>query len=146
MSRLYFAYGSNMDPRQMRLRCPNAERIQTATLPGYRFLINRRGVATIERHAKSSVMGVVWKLTRECERSLDLHEGVLWGFYRKETVAVLGHADRRAIPALVYIDPIRERGLARSGYIEKVLLGARRANIPEDNFRRYLNWCRRHAA
>lgn len=145
MSRLYFAYGSNMDPRQMRVRCPDAIRVETATLPGFRFLINRRGVATIERHRPSSVMGVVWKLTRDCERTLDLHEGVLWGFYRKETVPVVG-ASGQVIPALVYIDPIRERGFPREGYMEKVFLGARRANIPESNFRGYFNWRRRHAA
>lgn len=145
MSRLYFAYGSNMDPRQMRVRCPNAQRVGTATLPGYRFVINRRGVATIERHSRSSVMGVVWKLSRECERTLDLHEGVLWGFYRKETVGVFG-AKGESLHALVYIDPIRERGFPRPGYMEKVLLGARRANIPDENFRGFFNWIRRHAA
>lgn len=145
MSRLYFAYGSNMDPRQMRVRCPNAQRVGTATLPGYRFVINRRGVATIERHCRSSVMGVVWKLSRECERTLDLHEGVLWGFYRKETVEVC--ADQgESLRVLVYIDPIRERGFPRPGYMEKVLLGARRANIQDENFRAFFRWARRHAA
>lgn len=48
MRRLYFAYGSNMDEAaQMAERCPGAEVIGLATLPGYRFVINQRGVATL---------------------------------------------------------------------------------------------------
>ena len=35
MPKLYFAYGSNMNPIQMRLRCPNSEAIASATLKGY---------------------------------------------------------------------------------------------------------------
>lgn len=45
--RCYFAYGSNMDVRQMGQRCPGATLLWTATLGGYRFIINRRGVATV---------------------------------------------------------------------------------------------------
>ncbi len=143
--RIYFAYGSNMDPRQMRVRCPDAIRFGRGTLEGYRFLINRRGVATIEKDRRSSVMGVLWDLTPRCETSLDRFEGIVWGFYRKVETTVCDD-DGYECPALVYIDPVRERGLPREGYLEKVLLGARRAGIPMDNFATYLNWARRHAA
>lgn len=145
MSRLCFAYGSNMDPRQMRVRCPDAVSLGRATLDGFRFLINRRGVATLERRRQSSVMGVLWALSPRCEAALDRFEGVVWGFYRK-TEAVVRDEDGAAHSALVYIDPVRERGFPRPGYMEKVLLGARRAGIPESNFAAYFNWLRRHAA
>lgn len=143
--RLYFAYGSNMDPRQMRVRCPGAVRLDRVTLDGYRFLINRRGVATLEKDRRSSVMGVLWDLSPRCETILDRFEGVVWGFYRKVETTVRDDGGIE-FPALVYIDPVRERGLPRDGYLEKVLLGARRAGIPMSNFATYLNWGRRHAA
>ena len=37
---LHFAYGSNMSRALMQARCPRAEAIGTATLSGWRFLIN----------------------------------------------------------------------------------------------------------
>lgn len=142
---LYFAYGSNMDPRQMRERCPDALRLCSVTLEGFRFLINRRGVATIERDRRACVMGVLWELSPRCEATLDRFEGVVWGFYSKEDVLVRDDEGRQ-YPALVYIDPVRERGFPREGYFERVLLGARRAGIPSQNFASYLAWARRHAA
>lgn len=143
--RLYFAYGSNMDPRQMRHRCPEAARLGRVTLQGFRFIINSRGVATIECNKRSKVMGVLWELGPRCEATLDRFEGIVWGFYRKERVVVCDDGGRE-FSALTYIDPVRERGLAREGYMERVLLGAKRADIPLTNFRGYFNWARRHAA
>ena len=58
MDRLYFAYGSNMNPVQMRFRCPTSKAVALATLKGYRFTINSRGVATIVESEKSSVNGI----------------------------------------------------------------------------------------
>lgn len=134
-----------MDPRQMRMRCPKAIAVGRVALGGYRFLINRRGVATIEKDARATVAGVLWKVSPQCETSLDRFEGVLWGFYQKRKVAV---CDDEGIQyfALVYIDPVCERGVPREGYMEQVLLGARRAGIPQKNFAAYLHWARRHAA
>lgn len=143
--RLYFAYGSNMDPRQMRTRCPEAANMGRVTLTGHRFLINRRGVATIERDGRAQVMGVLWKLSPRCEASLDRYEGVVWGFYHKKKVVVEDEIGME-LSALVYIDPVRERGLPRKGYLDRVLLGAKRAGIPLSNFAAYLDWIRRHAA
>ena len=59
MNTLYFAYGSNMDQEQMRQRCPEAAFVGTASLPGYMFIINERGVATVIPKADASVPGVV---------------------------------------------------------------------------------------
>lgn len=143
--RLYFAYGSNMDPRQMRARCPGAVAMGRATLGGFRFLINRRGVATIERHRRCSVMGVLWDLSPRCEAALDRFEGVDWGIYRKEEVVVRDGAGWD-FPALVYIDPERRRGIPRAGYLEKILLGASLAGIPTDTFAAHLDRRPRHAA
>jgi hypothetical protein len=45
--KLYFAYGSNLSPEQMARRCPDSIFLGKATLRGYRWQINERGVANI---------------------------------------------------------------------------------------------------
>ncbi|KAI1136003.1 hypothetical protein F5Y05DRAFT_392643 [Hypoxylon sp. FL0543] len=47
---LYFAYGSNLSPTQMQVRCPSSAPIGLAHLPGWTWLINERGYANIVQH------------------------------------------------------------------------------------------------
>ncbi|CAJ2500446.1 Uu.00g032990.m01.CDS01 [Anthostomella pinea] len=44
---LYFAYGSNLSPTQMKERCPGSTPIGLAHLPGWTWIINERGYANI---------------------------------------------------------------------------------------------------
>jgi len=59
----YFAYGSNMDRDQMKRRCPEAEFLGPAVLPGCSFQINRRGVATVIP-STGEVHGILWETLR----------------------------------------------------------------------------------
>ena len=78
---LYFAYGSNMDPAQMRQRCPGSEAIGIGVLRGYALCFPRRsytrgcGVASIEPAAEQEVWGVVYRLAAADLASLDSFEG-----------------------------------------------------------------------
>ena len=75
----YFAYGSNMNLDQMAYRCPAASVVENVRLDGYRLTFCGRGkgsgVATILPEEGSQVEGVLWKITPECEKSLDFYEG-----------------------------------------------------------------------
>lgn len=75
----YFAYGSNMNLDQMAYRCPAASVVEKVKLEGYRLTFCGRGkgsgVATILPEEGSQVEGVLWKITPECEKSLDFYEG-----------------------------------------------------------------------
>lgn len=122
MDRLYFAYGSNMNPAQMRFRCPSSKAVARATLKGYRFAINSRGVATIVESEKSSVNGVLWKISRLDEEVLDCFEGVRSGAYVKRRITLSLGGKRR--DALVYVGSDSERGLPRAGYLERIIRGA----------------------
>lgn len=59
MPRLYFAYGSNMDPEQFGSRCPNSRTLGTATLASYRFINTARGYASLpaKHMAEPTVVG-----------------------------------------------------------------------------------------
>ena len=103
--RLYFAYGSNINLEQMAVRCPAAQVVGPAVLDGYELLFrgNRRGtgVATIEPLPGSQVHGLLWKLTPECERSLDVYEGYP-RLYEKENITVRT-GDGKDVVGMAYI-------------------------------------------
>ena len=73
---LYFAYGSNLDLEQMAQRCPDAEIVGPVRLENYELRFRGSGFATVAPKKGSTVYGLVWKLTPNCEQSLDRYEGV----------------------------------------------------------------------
>jgi hypothetical protein len=54
---LHFAYGSNLSVQQMALRCPDAADPRPAVLSDHDWLINQRGVATVEPFTSALVRG-----------------------------------------------------------------------------------------
>lgn len=70
---LYFAYGSNMDPAQMRRRIPDARVVGRAVLKGWR--IAERLYADIEKSRGGRVYGVLYLLSTKEMRRLDIFEG-----------------------------------------------------------------------
>ena len=74
--RRYFAYGSNMDARQMKERCPQSEKQEIVELSGYEFFINKRGVANIRQNKDKKVVGIVYTISEDDEKELDKCEGV----------------------------------------------------------------------
>jgi len=83
---LYFAYGSNLNKAQMKLRCPGAVPLTSLTLKDWQLVF--RGVADVVPAAGSRVHGAVWKLTPDCERALDAYEGIGSGLYRRVYVPI----------------------------------------------------------
>lgn len=85
--RYYIAYGSNLNIRQMRWRCPTARIIGTAELVGWRLLFKGSKTGsylTIEPFAGSRVPIAVWDVTPEDELALDHYEGYPSFYYKKE--------------------------------------------------------------
>lgn len=127
---LYFAYGSNMWEEQMRRRCRNFEKVGRAVLHGHRWIINSRGVATTVAAPESMVEGTLFRISEADEKSLDDHEHVAEGAYRKERCTV--HCDGVAYPeVLIYVDPITTVGLPREEYIGRINRGAQDARLSE---------------
>jgi hypothetical protein len=78
---LYFAYGSNLNKRQMKIRCPAAKPICAFLLHDARLVF--RGVADVIYEEGSVCPGAIWKITPACEEELDRYEGIRHGSYRK---------------------------------------------------------------
>jgi len=72
-SRLYIAYGSNLNLEQMAHRCPTAEVVGKSILRGW--ALRFRSVATVERCPGKNVPVLVWKIKPEDEAALDIYEG-----------------------------------------------------------------------
>jgi gamma-glutamylcyclotransferase (GGCT)/AIG2-like uncharacterized protein YtfP len=130
----YFAYGSNMNWEQMRRRCPSAQFVSVARLPGYRFAIARHsrlrrcGTANIYADDGSDVWGIVYELTEEDFQRLDAFEDG----YKREKILVLGATGRQpSLEALVYIAPKEENvPLPNAEYKKLMLEGAQYWQLP----------------
>lgn len=132
----YFAYGSNMNIGQMAFRCPAAEVVENVRVEGYRLAFCGRpsgnGVATILPQEGSHVDGVLWKITKECERNLDYYEGYPH-LYGKETITVK-NAEGKERDVTVYIinEPYKSQpSVPSSVYLEGILEGCRENGISE---------------
>lgn len=140
---LYFAYGSNLSPRQMRERCPGAVAGPRATLPNHRLTFGgysrvwRGGVATVVRDRRAQVHGILYSVTRADLERLDLLEGhptnyrrVLRelvderGLRRRAHVYLLPEPTDTTLPSMRYYDTIR-RAYQQLGFDRAALAGAR---------------------
>jgi phage replication-related protein YjqB (UPF0714/DUF867 family)/gamma-glutamylcyclotransferase (GGCT)/AIG2-like uncharacterized protein YtfP len=143
----YFAYGSNLNATQMARRCPDAADPRPAMLANHDWLINERGVATVEPFAGSEVHGVLWRVSDRDLVTLDGAEGVP-ARYRRDRLTV--HTTDGPADAWVYIDHRVEPGAPRPGYLERVVEGAAHHGLPQrwlDFLQRWdpANWPRRPA-
>lgn len=141
-SRLYFAYGSNLDFNQMAARCPNAEYVGIATLKDHVLKLDSAGYATVVAQPGAHVQGALWNLDRCDEAKLDGFEGVEAGCYHKEDITVdfvgkhdqddviYGYQERSAagvsLDALIYLSDRPPFGNAtfRPEYLDRVRNGA----------------------
>ena len=126
-SHTYFAYGSNLCVQQMARRCPGAVNPRPAKLADHDWLINQRGVATVEPFDGSEVHGVVWQVTDRDLATLDSAEGVPVR-YRRDRLIV--HTDDGPAEAWVYIDHRVDPGAPRPGYLERIVDGAVHHDLP----------------
>tara|TARA_R100001594_G_scaffold25172_2_gene49308 strand:+ start:1838 stop:2512 length:675 start_codon:yes stop_codon:yes gene_type:complete len=97
--RYYFAYGSNLNLKQMETRCPTATLIGAAELEGFKLVF--RGVLDIERaRANSKVVGAIFKVNSWDIYKLDCYEGYPT-FYNKETT--IAKVDNQNVKLFYYI-------------------------------------------
>ena len=77
---LYFAYGSNLNRRQMFDRCPGATPVRSYELLGWKLVFRR--TADIVPAVGYSVLGALYSITQADEVRLDRYEGGHRGRYR----------------------------------------------------------------
>ena len=124
MSKLYVAYGSNLNLDQMASRCPSATIFSTGQLINWELLyrgIEGNAHATIARKKGSSVPVLVWNIEPADEYRLDRYEGYP-NYYFKQNVMV--EIDGHKKKAMVYImNLLRKAARPSSTYVNTIKQG-----------------------
>lgn len=122
--RLYVAYGSNLDFKQMKHRCPTAKLYGIGTIYGYELQFKGSpecAFATIAPKEGASVPVAVWKIQPRDEFSLDRYEGYP-SHYFKQNVSVQLHGEE--VTGMVYIMNLKmDFGLPSPYYYQTVYEG-----------------------
>ncbi len=145
---LYFAYGSNLDPEQMRSRCPGSRIVGLASLRNYRLIFplpSERwggGVSSVQPGHGQTVWGALYELTDPDLVALDGWEGFRasgdqHNIYDREQVSVdLVRADDDSFPrrvrAWIYIARPWKPTPPSRRYLDAILRGARHHRLPDE--------------
>lgn len=142
--RYYIAYGSNLNIRQMKMRCPSARIIGTSEVPNYELLFKGSKTGsylTIEPKENSTVPVAVWEVTQKDELALDRYEGFPAFYYKAEMMlpikgirtgkvrqrrvfVYIMHEDRPiGVPSVYYLRTCLE-GYDDFGFDSKILMNA----------------------
>lgn len=119
--RLYVAYGSNLNIRQMKHRCPTAKLYGTGEIKDYELQFKGHpdsAFATIAPKEGASVSVAVWEIQARDEMSLDRYEGYPSHYFKKNVPVQL---DGEEVNAMVYIMNLKMRfGLPTPYYYQTV--------------------------
>ena len=152
-SELIFAYGSNMDPAQMRERCPASDlswfvaEARNWRLCFPRASVRRKGgVGSLAREEGSSVWGVVFTVSERDLVRLDQYEGVPSGAYLREPIQ-LHDQHGRELSAMTYfaVPDGKVEHAPHRDYIDLYVKGAVYFGLPP-NYVESLNAIKRSAA
>jgi gamma-glutamylcyclotransferase (GGCT)/AIG2-like uncharacterized protein YtfP len=135
---LHFAYGSNMSRALMGARCRGAEAMGTATLSGWRFVINPEGFGSIAPQPGGRVYGVLWRLGARDLAAINAYESIDSGLYLRRRLSV--RCGEAQATALVYIARRQGEGTPRPGYIPLVVEAAREWELPDIYIRSLARW------
>ena len=130
--KLYIAYGSNLNLKQMKYRCPTAKLVGKGTIENYELQfkgMQNCSYATIAPCIGKSVPVALWELQPRDEKLLDRYEGYPKYYYKKEfqvTVTGIKTGKKRERTAFAYIlDENRPSGVPSMSYVMTCLWGYR---------------------
>ena len=130
MKKYYLAYGSNLNVRQMALRCPTAKPVGTAVIKDYGLLFkgSKTGAyLTIEPKSGAEVPVAVWSVEPADEKRLDVYLPVKYfsgkTVVRKAFVYIMHEERPLGLPSGSYVRTCLE-GYSNFGFDESILLAA----------------------
>ena len=116
----YLAYGSNLNKRQMKRRCPDAVPVHAVIIRDYELVF--RSVATIEPKPGAEVQCGIWKISAEDERRLDVYEGYP-RLYVKQDFRVVVNGKPITAMAYVMTGGIRRKCPPSTEYLMTIMEG-----------------------
>lgn len=123
MTKLYFAYGSNLNVSQMARRCPAAVKVGKFMLADAKLVF--RGVADVVGEPGAVCPGGIWLITAACEEALDRYESYNpvdpeAGMYCKTVLPITGYGEHTELmlyqmnstgimpPSIYYLNSIKQ--------------------------------------
>jgi gamma-glutamylcyclotransferase (GGCT)/AIG2-like uncharacterized protein YtfP len=136
---LYAAYGSNMDPAQMKERAPHSPMAGTGWLMGWRLTFGGEDFAwegalsTVVEEPGSQVFVVLYDVPEHDAAQLDRWEGGELGLHKKLRLRV--HTLDGDVLAWIYVLDAYEGGLPSARYLGVLADAAEQAGAPADYVR-----------
>lgn len=125
---LYFAYGMNTNAQGMARRCPAAVAFGHARLLGHSFRFS--GPADVQVNRWDYVDGVLWDITDNCLKSLDMLEGYPYFYDRKWATVEFEQGECEAM--VYYMQPGNKSRPPSSSYFNTVLEGYTEFGVPTE--------------
>ena len=132
MKNYYIAYGSNLNVRQMKFRCPGAKVVGISVIKDYQLLYKGSKTGsylTIEKKKGGMVPVAVWEVTADDEKRLDAYEGYPNFYYKTDMqLTVKSHITgrKKKLDAFVYImHEERKLGIPSYAYVRTCVQGYR---------------------
>jgi gamma-glutamylcyclotransferase (GGCT)/AIG2-like uncharacterized protein YtfP len=132
---LYFAYGMNTNTQGMARRCPGAVAFGRARLLGHRFRF--AGPADVQIDCRDYVDGVLWDLTDNCLKALDMLEGYPSYYDRKYATVEFGQGEYSAL--VYFMQPGNKNSPPSDGYFNMVLEGYTEFAVPTTQLYKNVN-------
>ena len=114
---LYFAYGSNLNHKQMKKRCKDSRFIKKIILKNYILTFRSKyGAADIEKKMGKNVYGALYNISKSDERRLDIYEEyptLYTKMYFKNNnklimTYLMGKKTKRTTPTFQYFGTIKQ--------------------------------------
>ena len=140
----YFAYGSNLNIKQMQWRCPNAVPLGAYTLQGYQLVFRFYAdiIPVSDKSVKGglwdkSVKGGLWEISEKDEKLLDRYEGypTLYEKYYEQDIMfyrMINNVRDLELPSLGYLEGMLE-GMENFGFSPLEDLNTNLGNPPTQN-------------
>ena len=132
----YFAYGSNMNHKQMKRRCPTSKFIKRVYLEGYCFVYDghsksRNGaVANVIKSNTAKVWGGLFEINEDNLAALDCYEGHPKTYKREEIV--IKDENGKSITAYIYRREEEKTDRPGEEYRRTVKQGAQDCGLPNE--------------
>ncbi len=130
---LYLAYASNLCHLQMEKRCPNSTFIGLFKLDDWELFFMSLGYASVREAKGKSTIAALYKLTPECEASLDMQERVDEEIYQKHYLEY-DNKDH-----LIYIAKDTKTGLPYQDYKHRIIAGLKHREAPDQYINHVIN-------
>ena len=130
MEKLYIAYGSNLNLRQMAARCPSATIYATGLLNNWELTFRgspSNSHATIRRCVCKTFPLLILNINHFDETQLDIYEGYPIYYFKKDIMVDINGKKKKA---MVYImDENQNPGIPSHHYVQTILQGYRDNNF-----------------